>query len=132
MAIGVPTLKSPQAIARKLNLPTEKVLEILSSLTQMGLAEKQRDEWNPTDINIHLSKDSAFNFLNHQNWRTRALFDVGAESSGIHYSSVQTLDEKTFLKIKELILKMIEEKRKLIIDAPEQEIVCFTCDWFKL
>ncbi len=133
MLVGVDRFRTPKEISQKLKAPVDLVIEILSELLQMGLVKMENNEWQPTAHNIHLGKDSPMNLLNHQIWRSQAITDIqNKNSSSLHYSAVQTLDEKSFQEIKRLILETIEKQRKIVGAASENEVDCFVCDWFKL
>ncbi|MEQ1666631.1 MAG: hypothetical protein ABL927_14800, partial [Bdellovibrionales bacterium] len=71
--------------------------------------------------------------LNHQNWRSQALLDAQKiRSDSIHYTSIQTLSFSDFEKLKELILKFIDNQRDIIKSSKEEQLACFTCDWFRV
>jgi uncharacterized protein (TIGR02147 family) len=133
MLVSLPPYQNPNSLARKLDIPISKVIDVLNNLEKMKLVEKRKNGWIAIDENIHLPRDSAMNSMNHQNWRQLAILDItkGASSS-LHYSSVQTIDEKTFNEIKVLIMEMIDRQRKMIETSIEEEVACFVCDWFKI
>jgi hypothetical protein len=134
MLVGVDSFQTPASISKRLNLPLEFTREILKELQQMGLVTFEKNLFIPTSKNIHLPKDSPLNYINHQNWRNRAMLDIQAKlSDGVHYSSVHTMTTKDFLKVKDILIEIIEAQRSFIKSSlKEEEVVCFTCDWFKI
>lgn len=131
--VDIERLRTSEAIAKHLNLSTEIVKNQLEKLEQLGLVKRHNLHWLPTGKGLHLPKGSVFTTINHQNWRDRALIDSqNPKADSVHYTSVQTLSLKDFEVIKENILKFIDQQRKIIAPSKEEEVVCFTCDWFKI
>jgi len=133
MLVGLPEYRSIQSLAKRLNASNEVIIEKLDELEKLGLVLKKQNTYLPTEHDIHLSKNSTFNLMNHQNWRQRALIDAqDNKTDGVHYSAIQTLSRTDFLKVKEVILQCIDEQRKIIGPSQEEEVACFVCDWFRV
>ena len=82
---------------------------------------------------VHLPRHSLFNSLNHQNWRMRAVFDAQQLSSqAIHYTAVQTVSVSDYEKIKDLLLKFVDQQRKIVTQSADEDLAVFCCDWFKI
>lgn len=69
---------------------------------------------------------------NHQNWRLKATLDSTTDTNGIHYTSIQTLSEKDFNKIKKLLMTGIEQTRRIIEPSTPEQLVCMNLDFFKV
>ena len=133
MMVGLNDCRTVSAISRRLNIPTDLASVILNNLKDMSLVKSEGDVYFPTEKSLHLPKDSPLNYFNHKNWRDRGLLDVQSKyTEGIHYSSIHTMTKDDFLRAKETLIKMIEALRKTIQLSQEEDVVCFTCDWFTI
>jgi len=122
-----------ERLSLRIQLPIDVIRSTLLSLEQMGLVKQQNGVWIELDKSIHLPKDSHLTGLNHWNWRQRAIQDAQLQNnSSLHYSSVQSLSHSDFQKIKEMILKLIDQSRNLIKDSPGEDGFCFNCDFFQI
>ncbi len=131
--VDIEKYRTLEAIATRLALPPNLVKSHLEILMSLGLVIKQGAQWLPTGKNIHLPKASMFTVVNHQNWKSRALLDCQmSDTAGVHYSAIQTLSTNDYENLKDLLLGFIDQQRKTIEPSKPEEIVCFTCDWFKI
>ena len=55
-----------------------------------------------------------------------------AKDEDLHYSTVVTLSEQDFRKIKESLLQTIEEARETIRKSPEEKLCSFCVDFYEL
>lgn len=130
--ISIPKYRTITLIARRLDLSEDFVEKSLKQLEQLGLVVRNGQDWLQTQNNIHVSKDSFFNSLNHSHWRTRAVQDSFLNiPESVHYTSVCTLSLTDAEKIKQLVFNLIDESRKIVTPSKEEELFCLTCDWFK-
>jgi hypothetical protein len=73
------------------------------------------------------------NAVNHLNWRQRGFQKLAeTEQEGIHYTAVHSLSADDYLVIRNLILKMLEDSRKVVEPSKEEELICLCCDVFKV
>lgn len=131
VATYIPGLTAPREIAQRLNLDEALVRNHLVMLEKFGLLLRRGDHWFPTDKFMHLSKDSPMNAIQHRNWRERAAErsrDTGG--NGLHYTMVQTVSREDFGKIKTIMLDTIDRYRKVANPSKEEELVCFSMDFF--
>lgn len=131
--VSIPGYQSPQMIATRLELPLELVNESLSTLRDHGFVKQQGGKWYLAKGNIHLPRHSLFNFLNHQNWRMRAVSDTRrASSEGMHYTAVQSISKADYEEIKKLLLKFVDQQRKIVTESKDEELAVLCCDWFTI
>lgn len=128
--VTIPELQTASAIAKRLNFPTEFVLSCLRGLKEMGYVSESGGKWQRTAAFSHLPKNSPIVSLAHRNWRERAIHDAQMRQDGLHYTAVQTVSREDFEKIKTMLLKNIDEYNKVARPSKEEELVCFSCDWF--
>ena len=131
MMIAVPEFQTPQSISRHLNLPREKIIEILTFLEETGLIEKKGIHYEIGVTKIHLSKDSPQIQRHHTNWRMQAIRSIDInESADLHYSTVVSLSKSDVPTVKEILIKAIEECRSVIRDSKEEKIQSICIDFF--
>jgi uncharacterized protein (TIGR02147 family) len=131
--ISIPEFQSPFEIAKRLQLPIVIVHHTLEQLRQFDLVTKENDKWKITRADLHLAKNSPLIGLHHNNWRQRAVLD--AQISGgenLHYTVVQTMSHKSFQKLKQRMLFLIDEFAKEASPSKEEEIFNFNLDFFKV
>lgn len=133
MALTIPSLRNPSALADRLKLDESTIIKVLQQLIDLGLAVKNGNQFFPTRTKLHLPKESHFNSLNHAHWRTKAVENSFLNRDGdIHYSSVCTLSRDDIEKIKQIILQSIDASREIIEPSKEEDLYCLNIDWFRL
>lgn len=131
--ISIPQFRSVQAIAQRLSLSEDVIKKSLRDLEKLGLVYNSGGNWMATNSTLHVPRDSQFNSLNHSHWRKKAVENSFlAEEGSVHYTSVCTLSRDDVIKIKELVLQLIDGSRKIVAPSQEEELYCLTCDWFRI
>lgn len=116
-----------------INLTHEQAREDLDALVEMGLVVKSENTFTSTNKFIHLSKESPMNSIQHKNWRENASRSSQRQKSdGLHFTMVQTISEKDFLKIKELLFSTIDQYRKIADPSKEEKLICLCLDFFNV
>jgi uncharacterized protein (TIGR02147 family) len=129
--LTIPAFRTVERISNRLNLPTQMIQESLEQLAKIGLVMKKGTLWFPTQNDIHLAKDSALTSMNHSNWRNRGILDAyKRDAGGLHYTAVHSLARSDYEKIKEMILKFLDQTREVVKPSQEEELACMTLDWF--
>jgi uncharacterized protein (TIGR02147 family) len=130
--VSVPEYHTPRQISERLGLPLRTVESCLERLKKFGLVKLTGGRWSFNSQTTHLPKSSPFISVHHSNWRQRAVTDSQSDASdGLHYTMVQSISEKDYSAIKQMILSMIEEYNRTAGPSKEEELVCFTCDFFR-
>ena len=133
MMVSIPTLATNEKIRSHFNLPSKFVDEVLDFLLLCDLIEKHGSRYVIGKTRLHLEKKSPFIKSLHQNWRHKAIESLADENElNMHYSSVLVLSKKDALKIKEMILDFIKRKEQILAPSPEEQLVAFNMDYFKL
>jgi uncharacterized protein (TIGR02147 family) len=134
IALTIPRLQTPDAIARHFHLPREKVAAALEFLVSIGIAKREGERYLPGIDRIFLGSDSAMVAKHHTNWRMRAIeaFDR-TEDQNLHLSTVVSISRADIDRIKEKLLSEIQKTRALIREsAPEEELYVYNVDFFRL
>lgn len=129
--LTIPGYNTVESLAKKINLREDVVRQALGTLKALGLVKQNGPQWTSVSFDLHLSKDSPMNTWNHSNWRQRAVLDSQSPNSqGTHFTSVYSMSQSDFEKLKGELLKFIERSRQLALASPEEKLVSFTCDLF--
>ncbi|MBS1982703.1 MAG: TIGR02147 family protein [Bdellovibrionales bacterium] len=133
MALTIPSLRSPENLARAFALSLGKVGEILQFLVEAGLARENGKEFVAGESALHLNNDSPLIARHHANWRLRAMAAMDDErASDLHYSSVVSAAHADLPQIKAILIRTIEEIRSVVKTSSEEAVVCYAMDLFSL
>lgn len=133
IALTIPELGSPDALAQHFKLPMKKVNEVLRFLLNVGLAKEVGGRLLTGPAIIRLGNDSPNIQRHHANWRQQATESLDREDLGdLHYSGVISLSEKDALKIKDRLLDELKANLKIVRDSPEEKLFGFCVDFFDM
>lgn len=133
VAVTVKNLRTKDNIAKRLNLDGDLVSETLDFLESHDLVINEGGVYLPGNGRIHLEKKSPLVIKHHTNWRIEAIKSLEkVNDKNLHYSGVISLSVKDGEKIKEMMLKMIEDMEVILKPSPEEEIFSISMDFFKL
>jgi len=129
----VPRWQTPQAIAAPLQVPIEKVSEVLEFLLRTGLARSEGGLFRNGENRIHLGGHSPLLPRHHVNWRMRAIQAIDHFRQGdLFYSGPICLSESDAKRLHEMLLKFLVESEKIIGPSPEETVYCLGIDFFHL
>ncbi|WPU63994.1 TIGR02147 family protein [Peredibacter starrii] len=132
MLLSIKEFQTAEKIIERLHLSREKVTEILNFLQDTGLAVKKGEHYEIGVTRIHLNKDSPQIQRHHTNWRLRAIDSIDLNlNQDLHYSSLVSMSRKDVPVVREILLKAIEDCRKVIKESKEEEIQAICIDFFK-
>ena len=132
--LTVPEFQSKEAISKRLGISASVSAEILTFLTSIGLAKQHHGRFITGESQIFLGSDSPLISKHHINWRLQAIRAVEKDRAAddLHYSSVWSISERDFLKIKAQLVKYLDETRTVLKESKEEDVVCLSLDFFKL
>lgn len=132
MALTIPSLRTPKAIADRLSLSEARALEILEFLCLKGLAVKEFNQYKTEVPLLHLEVESPLLAKHHSNWRLRALAALDDPTKDdLHYSLVFSVAQKDLPKIRETITQALEACASVIKPSKEEELVSLCVDLFR-
>jgi uncharacterized protein (TIGR02147 family) len=125
--------QTPKEMANRLGLSEVFIRRSLETLESFGLVKKKGDTWLLNSGSIFLPKTSPLNSIQHGNWRNRAVLkSQDAGDDGLHLTMVQTLSHEDFEKIKSLLLKTMDDYKKIADPSAPEELVNFSIDFFRV
>ena len=133
MALALPNMQEPRALAQKLNIPEKMAAEVIEFLVSTGLVEKVKGKFEFTKMRSHLDRNSDFIQRHHINWRSQTLQSVEKNfADDLHFSTVFAISKDDFNVIKEIFIKSIESARAVIRPSEPEELYAITLDVFKV
>ncbi len=135
--ISISSLQTVDAVAKFLNIPRERTLEVLNFLAETGLAIEEKGRWRIGQNRLHLGRNSDLIRNHHSNWRIEAIksLDRGKGAQGgesLHYSAVVTLSQADVVRLKEHFIRSLEEFSQIVAASPEETARAITLDFFSL
>jgi uncharacterized protein (TIGR02147 family) len=131
--LTIPGFREKPRIAERLGLPMEVVHEALEFLQRTGQVEVKHGEYRPLAARSFLSQESPLIAKLHQAWRLKSLTHlVSPRASDLHYSTVVSLSEEDFGKIREILVKSIAGARETIRKSKEEKLCSFCVDFYEL
>ena len=125
--------RTPEAIARRLELPLELVEETLADLAAMGLAEARGKHWHARVVELMVPPGSHFAAQHIAHWTARAAIDAGRRKHRVeplHKAWVFGISPADYARLRELLLEHITRCQKIIPDSERHELVCMNLDLF--
>lgn len=132
MAVSIEGLNTRDALVQKLLLAPNRVSEVLTFLESRGFIELRDGRYYIGQTSIHLGSDSPMIRRHHQNWRLQAMRDIeGGKESSLHYSSLATLSREDFLRVREVLVKAIENSRSIIRPSQNEVLCAYSIDFYE-
>jgi uncharacterized protein (TIGR02147 family) len=133
MATAVPSLATPPAMASRFGVSEQRMREVLEFLEQAGLIEKKGSRYFGKVASIHLGRESALVRAHHTNWRLKALEALSKKSpNALNYSSVVSCGLDDSVRIREILLKALQDIRDVVRESPSEQLYCYNLDFFEV
>lgn len=138
VALSVPGLRTPKALAKYFRVPLRRVLEVLEFLEKIGVAHARANGTYETgESSVRLGNDSPNILRHHANWRQQAIESLDRErdredASDLHYSGVLTLSERDAARLKDRMLARLKEDLEIVRASPEEEVYVYCLDLFQM
>jgi uncharacterized protein (TIGR02147 family) len=131
MATAIGKFRTVPALASRLGLPEARTKEILEFLEECGLIEKKAGYYQTKVAAIHLGNDQALIKSHHTNWRLQALNAISKNSPDVlNYSSIVSCSANDSVRIREVLLKAIQEIREIVRGSASEQLYCYSLDFF--
>lgn len=133
MATTIPSLRTPQAIAKRLNEPLERVIEVLDFLKNRQLIREEKGALLPGSQFVFIDRSSPFVSQHHRNWRMQAIRNASTrDPKDLHLSLAVTMSEKDAGLLRARIAEFIEEISGVIKASPEEKLMSIGIDFFEV
>jgi predicted transcriptional regulator len=130
---AIPKFNTAQSIAEELNLTRQKVNNVLDFLVSRNLVAKNNDHFNYAIFSTYVDRDSPFASKHNLNWRLKTFERLEQVARNeIVYTNPIVIAESDFERVTELIVKFIDELRKIADPSPSEILCCLNIDWLKL
>lgn len=133
MAVAVPELNTRDKIAQYLGLDASVAAEALEFLVSKDLVRQEGSTYSIGEARLFLGADSPMIRQHHTNWRMQSLQALERPlHEQLHFSTVVTLSRDDFNKIRENLIRNINEARAVIRESKEEEVAALNLDFFLL
>jgi len=134
MAVTLDRINSKNDLIEHFKIPAHRISEILDFLESCQLINNTNGKYTTGKKRIFLGSNSPLISKHHTNWRIKAIESLElVDDTSLHLSTVLTMSKSDLEKVREEILKGIENARELVKQTTkEEEIVCLNVDLFHL
>ena len=128
------TLETPlsfEEVSKRLNLSLRKTREILDFLIQTQMVIEKDGKFISGAMVTHLEKDSPFLVKHHTNWRLKAIQAAeNLSDDELMYSGNISINKQDFAKLREMLIKTIQDFIAIVKPSPAEDIAQFNLDLF--
>ncbi len=133
MALTIPSFQSISSVAYQLGTSERSVKDTVDFLLKYGIIAEIKTGYRIGTKRFHLSHDSPLISKHHSNWRLQVLKSLDQKKEdNLHYSSVISISQNDYAKIRNDLLGAIENAKAIVKDSPEETLVSFCVDFFKV
>ncbi len=121
------------SIAEYFDLPKKYTRSIVDFLLNTGMCKEEKGKIRIGPSSTHLESSSPWVRVHHTNWRQQAIQHMNLdEVAKLHYTAPLTISKKDATRIREMIVKFLEEVDQVIDPSPSEELRCLNIDWFRV
>lgn len=133
MLLTIPQFQSKEVLSKRTGLSPDVVANILEFLISVGLAQIEDNRYKTGPTQIYLENDSPMISKHHINWRMQAIRSIDrARAEDLHYSSVVAISYDDSLRIRDILVKAIEQIRPVIKTSKEEALFSYGIDLFEV
>lgn len=133
MALTIPKFQSVAIIANQLKITERAVKDSIDFLVKYEIITQTKTGYKMGVNRFHLAHDSDLISKHHNNWRLQAMKSLDQRlEEDLHYSSVVSISQDDFSKIRSDLLSAIEKAKEVVKKSPEETLVSFCVDFFKI
>ena len=131
--VSIPDLQTVSKLVAYLGIAPEIINRVLGELQSLGLVAEAGGRFSMINKNIHTSEDSPMSALNHANFRQKTILEIQqGKNEGIHYTGVHSLSFEDCVRVQEFLVESVSKIRAIITPSKEEELVCFSIDFYPL
>jgi uncharacterized protein (TIGR02147 family) len=131
--VSIPTKNLLQLIESKTGLHRDAIVQALETLISIGLVKESGGKYIVTKNRLHIPAGDPLVLQHHRNFRAKVLSFLDCPNeSNTHYSSVTAISKEDGQKIRDLILRLIEDSEKIIAPSKEETAYWLCLDFLEL
>ena len=130
---AIERFQSVESLAEESGVSLKKLRTYLDFLISRGLCTEQKGRISYAVKSTYVDADSPMAIRHHLNWRDqskKAAENLREEDLLFTYPTV--ISESDFLKIREALIRFINEFKKTTEPSPSDHLYCFNIDWLKI
>lgn len=121
------------ALAERFSLPIETVDLALKFLEKADLVDRDGKNFSFSGASFHLPRTSALNTTHQTSRRLQALRSIELnDEEDVHFSSIFTLDRKTYLELRKQVRDLIADSHRRIHAGGTDEVYGLCLDLFRV
>jgi uncharacterized protein (TIGR02147 family) len=125
--------KTLDEITNHFNLPLAKVREVLEFLLETQICKLEKGLYKHHLNRTHIEKSSPHFRQHHNNWRIRSIQKLDLQNAeDLNFTAPLSLSKKDFDKIREEMMKLIQNIYMTVKDTNPEEIYCVNIDFFSI
>lgn len=126
---SIESYQTVESIAKKMNCAESAIIQILNSLIEMNMVEKNKDKYVHNGQSMYLKRDAAQIYSLHLQSRLESV-KRSYEKKDLHFTNIFSVSKDDVEKIRNQIIDLIEMQRKTVHDSGSQTACVFCCDFF--
>jgi len=132
LAATIPNMSSARAIAHHFHIPEDQIAGALRFMFDKGLLVKTNGRIDFGTNVIHVGHDSPYVSKHHSNWRIKAMQEMNQKRAGdLFYSAPMALSHDVLLRVRENLVRFVQETTKEVAASPSEKLACLNIDWFE-
>jgi uncharacterized protein (TIGR02147 family) len=131
--VSIPDYQTLEKLAAALGISLGATKEALEFLRRIGVVVRREGRYVHGPQVLHLGSDSLLIAKHHSNWRFHAIQSLGrAQPDDLHYSAAVSLTKEVAQKVRDNILRTLQDNIELIKHAKEEEAYVYSFDFYRL
>lgn len=130
---AIPGFDTAEIIAKTLRLPIKRIHRVVEFLLRVGLCKDAKGKLKIGPSSTFVEASSPWAKVHHANWRAKAITSLDQDDdNSFHYTSPLTLSRADAGRLKERMLKFVEEINAVVDPSPSEAFYCLNLDWFSV
>lgn len=131
--VSIPSLRTRQALSRRLGVPPAVIQESLDFLTSAGFVEQVGGFYRMGITFLHLPEHSPFVVGHHAQWRLKGMETLAQPGpKDLRFSSVVTLSAKDVDALREQLVSQLRKNAEFVKESPAEEVYIWNLDFVAL
>ena len=130
---SIPQFNNIAALSEALQLPRQRVAEVVEFLVRIGVIEQEGERLSPGSRHMHLANDGEMVLKHHTNWRMHAISSLQfLDKDDLHYSAALSISHEGAFIVKEALLETLKRVIEVVGKSEVETGYVFNFDFYKL